>query len=234
MKPQVVVVLPRIEASMSALSRAIVRFALRFRSMSLPIPRELCIESLSGKTNLAIINEFKNISSSLARLWSWVPGFMKTLLKLDPSIDINCYSDLTDVRESMNTAIELARLVLRVKIGGSVSNDEWLSIIKPRAGKVPSRGAVVVIDDYLTYMNVTGHVDIIAMGSFIPTPVDLLYLVKEDVISMDFLNSIVKHVIKYIGDYIVYSRDLTEAYMKLLSDYDYMALIRKLGLNVII
>ncbi|WP_069806559.1 hypothetical protein [Vulcanisaeta thermophila] len=229
------VALPRVERAMELLSHLLPGLALRFRDVGIPVPRELCVESL-GRGTPGVIRELERISTTMARLWGWVPTFMRALLNLDPSININCYLDIEGVRASVNTAMELARLVLRTKLGGYVSDSEWLSAITTRRGKGIIDNAVVVVDDYVTYRELTSKftVDVMALGPLVPTPVDLLYLVRVGELPRGRMGIVINYLVKYLGDYVVYSRDLTEAYGKLVSDLGYMGLIRELGLRVVV
>ncbi len=60
----------------------------------------------------------------------------------------------------------------------------------------------------------------------IPTPLDLLLLVRSGLLSWSCdVSDLVKFAIKYLGDYVLTSRDLTEVYDKLKGSEEYWNLI---------
>lgn len=183
----------------------------------LPIPRTLCEEGYVGADYVPL---------SLMRIW-------KPVLDLIDGGDIaaNCYLKLEDLGKSVDTAVKLATLVVKARAYGKVDVSEWLSLLPRELElRVTRWNGLLVIDKFTDYLLLTkSHVDIdrlIAVDVFAPTPLDLLILITQNVIDWKCsLLDAVKWVIRYIGDIIVSSRDLTEAYVKLIRDFEYRKLI---------
>lgn len=183
----------------------------------LPIPRTLCREGYVG---------VGYVPPSLIRVW-------KPVLDLVDSGEViaDCYLESEDLEENIDTAVKIALLVLKARVYGKVDVSEWLSLLPRELGlRVVNWNGLLVIDRFVNYLLLTEsrvNVDrLIAVDLFAPTPLDLLILVAKNFIKWKCsLLDVVNWVIKYIGDVIVNSRDLTEAYAKLIRDSEYRELI---------
>jgi len=69
---------------------------------------------------------------------------------------------------------------------------------------------------------------VVQVEEFIPTPLDLLLLVKSSIVEWNCnLESLIDWIIKYLSEYVVPSRNLTEAYDKLKRSREYRELVAK-------
>jgi hypothetical protein len=69
---------------------------------------------------------------------------------------------------------------------------------------------------------------VVQVEEFIPTPLDLLLLVKSSIVEWGCnLESLIDWIIKYLSEYVVPSRSLTEAYDKLKRSREYRELVAK-------
>jgi hypothetical protein len=65
-----------------------------------------------------------------------------------------------------------------------------------------------------------------------PTPLDILDLMASGYLDTSSVGEVIDYAVKYIGDYVVTSRTLTQAYDKLLMDKGYLELLERLRLKV--
>lgn len=183
----------------------------------LPISRTLCEE---GYVNV------NYIPSSLIRIWNPVLDLIDS-----GEVAASCYLELEDLRKNIDIAVRLATLVIKARAYGKIDVSEWLSLLPRELElRITRWNGLLVIDRFTEYLLLTKsrvNVDkLIAVDVFAPTPLDLLMLIARNVIDWKCsLLDVVKWVIKYVGDLIVGSVDLTEAYIKLVRDSEYRKLI---------
>lgn len=60
-----------------------------------------------------------------------------------------------------------------------------------------------------------------------------MVLISSGKLGIDYLAKVVDYVINYIGDYVVMGRDLTDAFIRLISDREYVNFVRSTGLPII-
>jgi len=184
----------------------------------LPIPRAVC----EGYLNAL------NLPSSYLRVW-------KPVLDLiwSGELSAECYSEPARVERQVDFAIKLASLVIKASAYGKVDVSEWISIssmadISP--GVWDWRGLLVVdrFSEFVVMHKRGINVDrLLAVDVFVPTPIDLLVLIVKNILAWNCdLVNVIKWVIKYINELVVKSKDLTEAYIKLINDAEYRKLIR--------
>lgn len=210
----------------------------RYKSLSLPLPQEFC--------RLAVLNPPRDavellmgFGSSFVRLWGgWVPEFLRGIMVMEPSATIDCYDSIERLRRSVDLGVDIARLVIRYRLSGRVDYDTWLGLFRREVGVIsltlPDQSAVVV-DDYVQFIkNAARYDNLILLGPLMPTPpLDLMVLISIGELSTDYLIGAVNYVITYIGDYVVMSRDLTEAFIRLINDRGYVNFIKSTGLPLI-
>ncbi len=231
-----VLYVPRIEASMPILRNILLMTAKRYKALALPLPKEFC--------RLAIMNPGESfglltgLGNSFVRLWGgWVPAFLRDIMVIEPLTTLDCYDSIDRLRRFVDLGVEIARLVIRFRLSGRVDYDEWLRLFRRNMiSLVPPDRPVVVIDDYAYFIeNYTRVSNVILLGPLIPTPIDLVALITSGKLSIDYLaGGAVNYAISYIGgDYVVVSRDLTEAFLRLINNREYMSFVRSAGLPII-
>ncbi|MGC9152754.1 MAG: hypothetical protein ACP5GY_03350 [Vulcanisaeta sp.] len=233
-----VIFIPRTEASFALLRNLLPTIIRRFRKVALPLPREYCTAAIMDPNQA--LNILSKLGGSFVRLWGWFPKFFRDLIAGGVDAYFHCYDDMNRLRNAVNVGIEIARLVLRYRLGAATNINDWLIPFKKSALvniniKDIGRYDVVIVDDYslmLSSLNDLGS--IITLGPLVPTPIDLLALISIGRLSEDNLSRVVSYVTKYIGDYVIMSRDLTEAFSRLVSDSDYLSFVRSLGLLVVL
>lgn len=229
-----VIFTPRTEASLALLRNALPMLIRRLGNVALPLPREFCNVAVANP-GAALELLRRELGEAFVRLWGWLPEFFREVMVDYPHAKFYCYYGIEELRRSVDTAVDIARLVLRLRLGAKVDLNDWLRLFNQASARVIDvpRDYVAVIDDYVTLQILRrrwGSLDIVALGPPIPTPIDLLELIAMGVLDRERLAEVVQFVVKYVGDYVVLSRDLTEAFSRLVNDKDYLSLIRSLGL----
>jgi hypothetical protein len=187
----------------------------------LPLPVELCREPLlSGYLPSGLWGLF--------RVWSPVLEILRS------RANYACYLTLDHARESVNVSTRLIVLVVKARVFEKVDPVEWLRALPERVdtrAPLDWRGVLVVdrFTDYAVLVKKRGEpAQVVVLEDFIPTPLDVLLLVKGGVITWNCdIGEVVEWAVKYIGDYVLTSRDLTEAYSKLRGSVEYLSLLRE-------
>ena len=194
-------------------------------SAHLPIPVELC-------KNTMLARHVPSGLSSYIRVWRPVLEILST------RGGINCYLTLSQVEKSIETSIKLIGLVLKAKIFEKIDLNEWMSVLPDKIEPLtPSEwSGILVVDrftEYCVLLKRNISFDYASqLEKFIPTPLDLLLLVKNRFLDWSCdLRAIIKWAVKYYGEYIITSRDLTEAYDKLKRSGEYVDMVRKCASN---
>jgi hypothetical protein len=110
---------------------------------------------------------------------------------------------------------------------------EWLMLMPERIEfNIPGNwSGVLVIDRFVDYVLLMKRDMVVnyvlqQLEEFIPTPLDLLILIKNNVVNWNCnVESVIEWIIKYLGEYVLFSRDLTEAYDKLKRSKEYRDLV---------
>jgi len=185
----------------------------------LPLPVELCREP--------VLWEWAS-----SGLWGYIRVWSPLLEFLNTCREYTCYLTLRHFEETVNTSIKLLELVIKAKVFGKIDPSEWLTLISERVeSSVPTSWiGVLVIDRLVEYVLLVKRgimVDhVLQLEEFIPTPLDLLVLVRSCVVNWNCdVKSIIEWVIKYLGEYVLLSRDLTEAYDLLKRSREYRDLV---------
>ncbi|WP_460172949.1 hypothetical protein [Vulcanisaeta sp. JCM 14467] len=230
-----IIYVPRIEASMPILRNMLMMVVKRYKALSLPLPREFCrLAVLNPREAIELLMRFGN---SFVRLWGWVPGFLRDVMVFEPSASIECYDSMDRLRRSIDFGVDLAGLIIRYRLSGRVDYDDWLRLFSREVATasltLPDQ-PVVVVDDYVQFMeHVARSSGVVLLGPLVPTPIDLMVLISSGKLGIDYLAKVVDYVINYIGDYVVMGRDLTDAFIRLISDREYVNFVRSTGLPII-
>jgi hypothetical protein len=110
---------------------------------------------------------------------------------------------------------------------------EWLMLMPERIEfNIPGNwSGILVIDRFVDYVLLMKRDMVVnyvlqQLEEFIPTPLDLLILIKNNVVNWNCnVESVIEWIIKYLGEYVLFSRDLTEAYDKLKRSKEYRDLV---------
>ncbi len=134
--------------------------------------------------------------------------------------------------------VSIAKLIIRYRLSGKVDyGGDWLRLFEDMASTdllVQPDQPAVVVDDYVQFLeNTAKSSNVVLLGPLVPTPIDLMVLISSGRLSNNYLASVVNYIINYIGDYVVTSRDLTEALLRLISDQEYINFVRSTGLPII-
>ncbi|MGC8606988.1 MAG: hypothetical protein ACP5L5_05475 [Vulcanisaeta sp.] len=227
---------PSIEASIPMLKSILPIVIKRFRRLSLPLPQEYCrLAIMNPNDAVRLLMEF---GDSFVRLWGWVSDFLRVIMVFEPSAVIHCYENIDRLKRTMNISIDIARLIIKYRLSDKINYDEWLRLSRNLvrvSSSVLHQQSVIVFDNYVQFIeNLPNSADIILLGPLIPTPIDLLALISSGKLGNDYLPRTVDYIIKYIGDYIVTSRDLTEAFLRLINDNEYINFVKSTGLPMIL
>ncbi|MEM4717285.1 MAG: hypothetical protein QXE81_00810 [Desulfurococcaceae archaeon] len=182
----------------------------------IPIPDEVCKNQ-----------DVRYIPSSFYRVWRPVLDIIFSY-----GLDVECYRTFQDITNQVDIGLKVAILVLKAKAYGKVNESEWLGIIPLRLKPVISQwSGILVVDDYIEYLLLKRIIfpdKITLLDLLLPTPLDLLAGVKSSLFTWKCrLSEIIKWCIEYIGEYVVRSIDLTDAYRKLLNNTSYLDFLRE-------
>jgi len=186
----------------------------------LPLPIELCREP--------ILREY-----SFSGLWSYIRVWSPLLEFLSSHREHTCYLTLGHFEKTLDTSIKLLGLVLKARVFNKIDPFEWLMLMPERIEfNIPGNwSGILVIDRFVDYVLLMKRDMVInyvlqQLEEFIPTPLDLLILIKNNVVNWNCnVESVIEWIIKYLGEYVLFSRDLTEAYDKLKRSKEYRDLV---------
>ena len=187
----------------------------------LPIPVELCREPM--------LREYVSSGlTSYTRVWSPLLDYLSSCR------GCTCYLTLKYFEDAIDTSIKLLGLVFKARVFNKVDPAEWLEIAPKRFEPLAptSWSDVLVVDRFIEYALLLekGVVfdRVMQVEEFIPTPLDILLLVKSNIVEWNCnLKSLIDWIIKYLSEYVVPSRSLTEAYDKLKRSREYRELVVK-------
>ncbi len=241
---ELVIGLPRVEKAADLLSRSIKRLLERYEGIALPLPRGLCLDLVveglgKGGEDIEAIS-LRYFNPSLVRVWWSIIEKIPKLALEHPDSEIICYDTNTRPEELSEAGYRLASLLIRarLKIYGKIDPGPWIELFKPRRGgsiEIP-RSPVVVADGYTRFKEILGSVSwkkVEKILRLVPTPLELLEMIARGYLDEEYAEDAVRFSIRYLGEYVVESRDLTEAYEKLLRDEEYMDLLRKIDPSVL-
>lgn len=184
----------------------------------LPVPKAVCWELHSAVTYLP---------SSYLRVWKPVLDLI-----LSNEVSAECYLEMNDLRNQVDFAVKVASLVIKARAYGKIDISEWISVLPIDTNpRITQWSGLLVVDrftDYaLLYERGVAVDRLLAIDIFAPTPIDLLVLAVRGTVKWRCnLLDVVRWVVKYIGEIMVQSVDLTQAYATLIRDPEYRELVR--------
>lgn len=240
---EVVIGIPRIEAAVERLGGYLEDIARTYGSIALPLPRGLCRDLVGealGRGDDAVEEiSLRYLNTSLTRVWWGVIRRIPDLALRSPEAEIICYDEDLDPLELMNTGYRIASLLIRarVSIDRRIDPRPWIELFKP--GKVKSieipDARVIIADGYNRYLEIiksTRWRIARTIGWLIPTPLEVIELIARGAVAKEYAEEAVRHAIKYLGEYVIGGRDLTEAYTRLASDEEYLSFLRRIGVSI--
>lgn len=209
----------------------------RFTNIALPIPRELIpvvvklsissgkgptVEFLRGSLGNAWLVTHEPLVSLIIRLYQEYPWV--NVVSSSPS--------LNEQRRLSRIAVEMVALTARSAISRPENvKDRWIRLheeakaILDKKVKMPENTLIVSIG-YVHYLRFRKYVDdVVMIGELKPTPTELFYLYRGDY--DELFMEIVNWVVKYLGDIVPSSRNLTAAYRAILNDSNYLRFMYK-------
>jgi hypothetical protein len=240
---EVVIGLPRIEAAVERLGADLEHIARTYSSIALPLPRGLCRDLVGealGRGDDAVEEiSLRYLNTSLTRVWWGVIRRIPDLALRSPEAEIICYEEDLDPSELMSTAYRIASLLIRARISidRRIDPRPWIELFKPgRVKRIEIPGArVIIADGYNRYLEIimsTRWRIARTIGWLIPTPLEVIELIARGAVPGEYAEEAVRHSIKYLGDYVIGGRDLTEAYTRLASDEEYLSFLRRIGISI--
>lgn len=187
----------------------------------LPIPIELC-------KSPELIKSPPCGFSGYLKVWSPV------LEALSECSDCVCYGRFKSYAESLDLKIKLLALIIKARALGSIDPQEWLRAIPSSieaSAPLDWRG-ILVVDSFVEYtlLRKSGVAldRVIKIEELRPTPLELLLLAKTGNIEWRCsVEALISWVVRYIGDYVVTTTSLSEAYNRLVSSNEYLDLVNK-------
>lgn len=182
-----------------------------------PLPRDLCL--VSNKVNLP---------RSFMEIWGPLIDFLR-----EGMVFAECYLNLEDLLNQINHGLDITLLVFKYKVYGKIDTLEWLSKIPSKLDvKINNWSGLLVIDrfvDYMTLIKSGVNLDkLLAVDVFAPTPLEVLVLTVNNLLNWECsIESIIHWIIKYIGEIVLFSSDISNAYLNLIRDPSYRDLINK-------
>ncbi len=249
-KDKLVVGMPFIESAVHRVTEILDSYLDHVETIALPLPRNLCYEiALAGlrrsDATYSDLNEIalRYMGRAHLRVWRELLVKISQMVNQYPHKDLNCYlSDQSYIR-SQEIGYRLAELVLRYRITGGrgVKPVEWIKIYRSRDDQTDILKSVrsndlIILDEYKLFKNalktLKTHRKLLAKKPLIPTPVELLDLLLDGEIPLDRIEDIAGFIARYLGEYIVTSKNYDEAYQKLIRDREYTDFINDLDLNI--
>lgn len=235
----IIVGVPVVEEAVARLSYYIERLAADYGSVGIPLPEGLCRDIASGVKVARALPNYMN--DAQGRVWSYLAYRLEWLASASPGSSFKCYLGDEAFKAQREVGHSLAGLVIREKLRPcSTSTSEWLSIYRRGPSSLdPGLAArlkgldVVVADGYawtLRILELMGADRCYAIEPLIPTPLDVLSLAAGGLVDPSIVGSLKPYIVRYVGEYIMGSRDLTEAYLRLVRDSEYLEFLESSGL----
>ncbi|HWQ16746.1 MAG TPA: hypothetical protein VNL13_02825 [Sulfolobales archaeon] len=240
---ELVIGLPRIERAVDMLSESIEPLLKSYGSLALPLPKSLCtdlvVEGIGGSEQSIEALSLKYYNPSLVRIWWSVIKKIPRLALEHPDSEIICYDEDTRPEKLEKASYRLASLLIRarLKIYERIDPRPWIEFFKPTSTgsiEIPET-PVVIADGYVRFKEILGTASwkkAEKIWKLIPTPLELLEMIAKGYLEEKHAEEAVRFSVRYLGDYVIGSRDLTEAYEKLLNDKEYLDLLRRIDPNI--
>ncbi|MEM4969816.1 MAG: hypothetical protein QXE01_01030 [Sulfolobales archaeon] len=237
---ELVIGLPRIEGAVERLGGELRELLSSYNSIALPLPRGLCRDLIYRGVG-ALEDDLMDISlkyfnTSLTRVWWPVIKEIPRLAVEMPHKEVICYEEDIDPRSLEVNAYRLASLLIRARISlsGRIDPKPWIEFFKPVRKGLPriSSSDVIVADGYVRYkeiLDLMEHRVARKLWKLIPTPLEILEMVAKGYLGEEYSVDAVRFSVRYLGDYVIGGKDLTEAYEKLLRDREYLDFLARIG-----
>ncbi len=212
-----VLFVPRLRIARAFALNYIAELAGKFEELSLPYPVEL---ERSLRAYARGIVDWSSLKRRVERLLGF---YARAWLKVEEPLvrglralyeisefSITLYGTLESVNKRLEGALELARLVLRTKIGRRVELGEWMKVIGSAATPSIPRareGSVVVVEQRPS----CAHVEV--LPGYVDSPADKLAKTEGS-----GLAEAVREYVEYVTEYVLRYRDVDEAYFRWLLD----------------
>jgi hypothetical protein len=237
---ELIIGIPRIEEAVGKLGEELGELLSSYSSIALPLSKGLC-RDLIYKGVGAVDEDLMDISlkyfnASLARIWWPVIKEIPRLAIEMPHKEVACYEEDVDPRSLETNAYRLATLLIRarISISGRIDPRPWIEFFKPAKKifpKIPNV-RVIVADGYVKYreiLDLVEHKNARKLWKLIPTPLEILEMIAKGYLDEEYSVDAVRFSIRYLGDYVIGSKDLTDAYEKLLRDREYVDFLASIG-----
>ncbi|MGC8571483.1 hypothetical protein [Caldivirga sp.] len=229
---------PSTEAHVASVGRVVSALLAkgRFENVAIPIPKELLtiVIKLTLSSGKGAAIEF--LRGSLGNAWlvthSPLIDLIMMLYREYPWVNlISSSPSLSDQRRISKIAVDMVTLTAKSALTG-IKIDDWVklhrqaveTLDKPRT--YPQDSIVVSIGyvNHLKVRNVTD--DVIVVSELKPTPTELFYIYRGNY--DEKFRDIVKWVIRYLSDIVPSSRNLTEAYVAITRNKEYLSFVNSL------
>ncbi len=234
---KVIIGVPVTERGVRRLSRALHGIAEKYGSIALPLPRSLCMKVIVNYSE-ALTYALNLMNPSIYRIWHSLLITLRDLVLSHPNIDIGCYASEETYTVSRDLGYSIAILAVKARAYNIVKPEEWLEVFRkpprPVVSEVMKYNAIVA-DGYSWMLRLKEEIKpekVLVADTMIPTPLDILELMALGYLNTSMVKDVVNYAIKYVGEYIVTSFTLTQAYNKLLKDSGYLELLGKLKLEI--
>ena len=230
---------PSTETHVASVSRVVSALLVkegRFENAAIPIPKELLtiVIKLTLSSGKGAAVEF--LRGSLGNAWlvthSPLIDLITMLYREYPWVNlISSSPSLNDQRRISRIAVDMVTLTAKSALTG-IKIDDWVklhrqaveTLDKPRT--YPPNSIIVSIG-YVNHIKVRYAADdVIVVSELKPTPTELFYIYRGDY--DDKFRDIVKWVIRYLSDIVPSSRNLTEAYIAITRNREYLSFVSSL------
>lgn len=233
----VIVGVPVTERGVSKLSRLLWELPSSYNNIALPLPSSLCLEAVTASSRVLDV-ALKYMNRAQVRVWSGLLLDLFRLVEAFPNLTLRCYLSDNFYEHAEEMGYKLAALVVKAKVFNKIDVREWLEPFKPPLKSKINVGNVnvLVADSYSWTVRAYreyGARELKVADKLIPTPLDLLELTAHEYLKPGNIEEIIAYAVKYLGDYVIRSKDLTEAYDKLVEDEGYRELLDKLKIKIL-
>lgn len=229
---------PVTERGVSRLARKLELIARRYNSIALPLPQSICVKIIMDSVK-GLDYALNVMKQSNLRIWGNLLLTLRDIIVENPDVNVACYASESTYINSEARGLAIATLVVKAKAYNVIDVDEWLRVfetMEPRELLERVLGYDVVVSDGYSWTlmleNLMKPSKVIPVDILAPTPLDILELINLGYVDRVYAREVIEYAVKYIGEYIVTSYNLTQAYDKLLRDEGYLGLLERLKLKI--
>ncbi len=235
---QTLIGVPVTEKGVGRLSRRLAELARRYGSIALPLPQSICVRVVTGSLD-ALEYALSRMGPANFRIWGNLLIALRDLSLDYPDVEVGCYASDETYAASEARGYAIAILTAKARAFNIVKPEEWLRIFE----KLPPKTIVdrvagynaVVADGYSWMVRLRDEIKpkkLLVVDTMIPTPLDVLELMALGYLDASSVREVIEYAVKYVGEYIMTSFTLTQAYNKLLNDKGYLELLKRLKLKI--